>query len=60
MDKIGLDGVAAELKECGFSEESINKYLDLFRGLETAQDGLGYLAGKLEGLTGSGSCKQPA
>lgn len=50
MDKIGLDGVAAELKECGFSEESINKYLDLFRGLETAQDGLGYLAGKLEGV----------
>lgn len=50
MDKIGLDGVAAELKECGFSEESINKYMDLFRGLETAQDGLGYLAGKLEGV----------
>lgn len=50
MDKIGLDGVAAELKECGFSEENINKYLDLFRGLETAQDGLGYLAGKLEGV----------
>lgn len=30
--------------------ESINKYMDLFRGLETAQDGLGYLAGKLEGV----------
>lgn len=50
MDKIGLDGVAGELKECGFSEESVDKYLDLFRGLETAQDGLGYLAGKLEGV----------
>ncbi|WP_455617506.1 histidine--tRNA ligase [Eisenbergiella sp.] len=50
MDKIGLDGVAGELAECGFSQESIDKYLDLFRGLETAQDGLGYLAGKLEGV----------
>ena len=34
----------------GFPEESINKSMDLFRGLETAQDGLGYLAGKLEGV----------
>ena len=40
MDKIGLDGVAAELKESGFSEESVEKYLGLFKGMETSENGL--------------------
>lgn len=31
MDKIGLDGVEAELKEMGFAAESVDKYLDLFK-----------------------------
>ena len=31
MDKIGLDGVAAELKENGYAEESVEKYLQLFK-----------------------------
>ncbi len=31
MDKIGLDGVAAELEKEGFAKESIDKYLELFR-----------------------------
>lgn len=30
MDKIGLDGVAEELKESGFSDSCIEKYLKLF------------------------------
>ena len=30
MDKIGLDGVAAELKGNGYAEESVEKYLALF------------------------------
>ena len=30
MDKIGTEGVAAELKNEGFPEESINKYMELF------------------------------
>lgn len=30
LDKIGLDGVKAELMEEGFSEESVNKYVALF------------------------------
>lgn len=29
MDKIGVDGVKAELLECGFAEESVAKYLEL-------------------------------
>ncbi len=50
MDKIGLDGVSAELAECGFASENIEKYLELFQGMEAAEDGLSYLAGKLEGV----------
>lgn len=50
MDKIGLDGVAAELEKSGFSKESVDRYLELFKGLETAPDGISYLAGKLEGF----------
>ncbi len=30
MDKIGLDGVAAELKENGYAADSVDKYLKLF------------------------------
>lgn len=50
MDKIGIQGVAGELQESGFTEESIEKYLELFKGMEAAPDGLSYLAGKLNGV----------
>ncbi len=50
MDKIGLDGVAAELKESGFEQESIEKYLKLFQGMEKAENGLAYLAEELGGV----------
>ena len=33
MDKIGLEGVAAELKENGYAEESVEKYLKLSKRL---------------------------
>lgn len=54
MDKIGMDGVARELRESGFAEESVEKYLELFRGIESAQDGLAYLEQKLEGILEEG------
>ena len=38
MDKIGTDGVAAELAENGFAQESIQKYLDLFALLADKKD----------------------
>ena len=44
MDKIGLDGVKAELAENGFADDCIEKYLELFRGLESAQNGLQFIA----------------
>ena len=50
MDKIGLEGVEAELLENGFAKESVDKYLELFKGLEGASDGVAYLAEKLDGF----------
>jgi len=47
MDKIGLEGVEAELFESGFAKESIDKYLSLFKGMEDAENGLTYLADTL-------------
>ena len=49
MDKIGLDGVEEELLSNGFAKESVDKYLELFKGLEGAGDGVAYLANELEG-----------
>ncbi len=49
MDKIGLEGVERELQEGGFAQEAIDRYLDLFRGLDGAKDGLGWLLDKLSG-----------
>lgn len=50
MDKIGICGVAQELKECGFSQEAADKYLELFRGMNEAENGLDFLADKLKGV----------
>ena len=49
MDKIGADGVKAELVQNGFAEDVVERYLELYRSLEQAGDALGYLAKKLEG-----------
>lgn len=48
MDKIGLDGVAEELEKEGYAKESIEKYLGLFKGIETADNGIAYLADTLK------------
>lgn len=48
MDKIGLDGVAEELEKEGYPKESVEKYLGLFKGMETAENGLAYLAETLK------------
>ncbi len=49
MDKIGLEGVEAELLANGFAKESVDKYLELFKGLESAENGVAYLAQTLVG-----------
>ncbi len=48
MDKIGLDGVAEELQKEGYAQEAIDKYLALFKGVESAENGIKYLADELK------------
>ena len=43
MDKIGLDGVAKELAEAGYSQESVDKYLGMFREITNDVSGIRYL-----------------
>lgn len=43
MDKIGMDGVSKELLASGFSDTQVQTYVDLFMGLETAENSLDYL-----------------
>ena len=50
MDKIGREGVEKELLENGFAQECVDKYLELYRGLESAENGVAYLAEKLAGV----------
>ncbi|MCR5102101.1 MAG: histidine--tRNA ligase [Butyrivibrio sp.] len=49
MDKIGLEGVQEELSKDGFTDEQINKYIDLFKAVENAKgvDAIRILADKL-------------
>lgn len=48
MDKIGMEEVREELVKAGHTEESADKYLALFTGLnEHENDGLEYIAGEL-------------
>ena len=43
MDKIGLDGVKAELVEAGFGEDIVQKYTDLFAKMEQAKDSIAWI-----------------
>lgn len=47
MDKIGAEGVKAELLESGFSSEAVEKYTKLFDGMMAAEDAISYLAKEL-------------
>lgn len=48
LDKIGIDGVKAELLEEGFSEESVDKYVKLFDGLSSDVNGVKTLKNTLQ------------
>lgn len=50
MDKIGLEGVAAELEEAGFAKEGIERYIALFDAIGEGLDGVKYCKDKLEGF----------
>ena len=47
MDKIGLDGVKAELIENGFDESGVDKYLELFANPDSTVEGLKKLSEKI-------------
>lgn len=47
MDKIGLDGVAAELEKEGFARKSIDTYLGMFQEITTDTKGVAFCAEKL-------------
>lgn len=47
MDKIGLDGVRAELIENGYDETQCDKYLELFTAIEQSEDGVACLTDRL-------------
>ena len=48
MDKIGLEGVEKELKEAGYGDETVDKYLYLFKGMETAENGFAWLTEEIK------------
>lgn len=52
LDKIGMDGVQAELKENGFSEESIAKYTELLSSVTADSKGVLNLGQALNGVLG--------
>lgn len=58
MDKIGLDGVAEELKKAGFEESSIQTYLEMFDELKQAENGIQYIGEKLETVIDSDVTEQ--
>lgn len=54
MDKIGWDGVKAELLEAGFDQEKVDRYVNLFTEMEHSQDSLLYLEETLSGILEDG------
>ncbi|MCC8163807.1 MAG: ATP phosphoribosyltransferase regulatory subunit, partial [Lachnospiraceae bacterium] len=54
MDKIGWDGVKAELLEAGFAEDSVERYVAMFGEMEQAEDPLSYLEEALAGALEDG------
>lgn len=50
MDKIGLEGVDAELESEGFAKESIDTYLGMFQEITSGIEGVRYCKEKLDGV----------
>lgn len=49
MDKIGLSGVKEELLAASFPEKNVEAYMELFTGMEAAEDAVSFLQEKLSG-----------
>ena len=57
MDKIGMDGVSAELSESGFAPEAVEKCIGLFEGMQQADEPLKYLEEILKDTLEDGVCE---
>lgn len=47
LDKIGTEGVEAELTEAGYDSAVVAKYMELYKGVQSADDAIGYIAKKI-------------
>ena len=47
MDKIGLEGVEKKLKEAGYGDETVERYLHLFKGMESVESGFTWLTNEI-------------
>ena len=47
MDKIGLEGVKEELLKAEYAASSVDKYVELFEGIQNAENGLAYVCEKI-------------
>ncbi len=54
MDKIGMEGVKAELVENGYGQECVSKYMELFEGIGAADNAVSYVMDKLAGVLPEG------
>ena len=54
MDKIGIEGVEAELLEAGYTKAQTDKYLGLFKGMEEAEDAIVYITDALSDVLPEG------
>lgn len=55
MDKIGTEGVAAELEEMGYARENVDAYLKLFEEVEPDVSGIRFLREKLKDFLSAGT-----
>ena len=55
MDKIGIDGIRAELEENGYAEESVETYLRMFQEITNDVEGVRRCGEKLEGYLPEGA-----
>lgn len=60
MDKIGVDGVKAELMESGYSEETADKYLDLMGQVSKDSAGVRRMGELLDGVLDKGAAENLA
>lgn len=58
MDKIGLEGVAAELEGSGYSKEAVDKYVSLFEKLQGKEDTEAALADLADVLIAAGALEE--